>query len=325
MTAVPDMPVFSSVHRTGAASLRRTETVRPGMCGPLQSFVACVGDWTWEAVSAVCGLDVFSARNPQGEPCYLAFYSYRITANGLHPGDLTFGDKIVVDTLVRDSGRLSVLTAHRLRREDAGEHPPFDLAELYGAPRPGCLYVENLNVWLTRGEGTGNVGLIRSAPTGFEHRSLPSLPERYSPRVLCAQAREQGRFPHPGGGPWSAPAPQQVFEQPVDAVRDVNGAGLLYFASFFSLAEAAVLRQWRSRGLDLHAHRGRLLADARICYLGNADVDAQLTVTAATSFAPADSHRERCDVSVCDQGTGRTIALAAFDHHIPLPPPRAAP
>ncbi|RAJ31279.1 putative biosynthetic protein (TIGR04098 family) [Kitasatospora sp. SolWspMP-SS2h] len=273
----------------------------------------------------MCGVDVFNARNEDGRPCYLAFYYYRICGNGLYPGDLTFGDRIVVDTLVCDSGRLSVFTAHRIRRDDGSPDTPFDPVELHGSPRPGCLYVENLNVWLTRSEESSNVGLIRAAPVGFDQRALAPLTEAYSPRALCARARDGGAFPDPAPGPWLPVSAGHTREQEVDAVHDVNGVGLLYFASFFSLAESAVLRQWRERGLDARSYLDLCLLDARICYLGNADVDTTLAVSATVRRSAARARHERCDVSVRDQATGRTIAVAAFEHLLPLPQQRPRP
>ncbi|MFF2820928.1 LnmK family bifunctional acyltransferase/decarboxylase [Kitasatospora cineracea] len=309
-------PVFTHVERTGPACVRRTETIRPGMCGPLQSFVATVGDWTWEAVSTLCGLDVFSARDGDGNPSYLAFYYYRITGGGdLSPADLTFGDRVTVDSRVFDAGRRSVLTVHRLSRENGPEPPPLELEELHGRPRPGCLYVENLNVWITRGAAGGNTGLIRSAPVGFAHEHLPKVPEQYAPRFLCARARDDGAFPH-HGPPLGPVAPSMRIDHRVDPTRDVNGVGLLHFASFFSLAEGAQLLQWRSRGLEDRAFLGRRLLDARICYLGNADLDARLAVDVATGRSGNGSARETSDLVVRDLGAARTIAVASLTHRL---------
>ncbi|MFD5554698.1 LnmK family bifunctional acyltransferase/decarboxylase [Streptomyces sp. NPDC127068] len=312
-----DTTPYAPVQRTGAASVRRIVVVRPGMCGPLQSLVACVGDWTWETVSMVCGLDVCNARNAQGLPSYLSFYYYRISSSGrLRPQDLTFGDRIEVDSLVFDSGRLSVLTAHRIRRTTGPLQPPlpFDVDEIQGRPRPDCLYVENLNVWVSRSNPYSNVALVRSAPLGFTHAHLPRSPGAPAPRVLCAQTRDLGVFPDPARAHWPRRGPEVTSQQPVDVIRDVNGAGLLYFAAFFPIAERAQLHQWRATGRTDRAFLDRTLLDARICYLGNADLDATLTVALRTSHDPEDPAHEKNDLTVRDATTDRTIAVAAFRH-----------
>ena len=313
------LPFSATVERTGSASLRRQLTVQPGMCGPTQSLAACVGDWTWETVSTVCELDVFTARDAAGAPAYLSFFYFRIVSGGgLHPKQLGFGDKLVVDSQVFDAGRRSVLTVHRLRRIDGafddGDDGPFDATELYTRPRPDCLYFENLNVWVSRGDVDSNVGLVRSAPVGFEIRNLPTLPPEYSPRALCNQARLLNAFPEPGTSGWLRACPDLSVDYAVDLARDVNGVGLLYFASFFSIIERALSQQWRDCGRSAGSFLGRTIHDARVYFAGNADLDATLRLNLRARHDPGDPAKEKVDVLVRDLSTDRAIAFAAFRH-----------
>lgn len=169
-------------------------------------------------------------------PSYLAYY-YRIAPGGLQIKDLTFGDRLDVQSQVFDAGRRAVLTVHRLRRiTGPGEShrvEPFDLAEIYTKPRPDCMYVENLNVWVSRGDGQSNVALVRAPPIGFTHAHLPKLPDTYSPRNLYVKARSLRTFPGPTRDNWPRSCPDLVIGHAGDLTRDVNSAGLLYFASFF--------------------------------------------------------------------------------------------
>lgn len=316
--APPEGMPFCEAERTGPASVRRTMIVQPGMCGPLQNLVACVGDWTWQTVSMVCGLDVFNARDARGLPSYLAFYYYRLTSGSrFHPRDLTFGERIEVDSLVFNSGRLSVVTVHRIRRITAEGQPPlpFDADEMSSRPRPDCLYVENLNVWVSRSDPRSNVALVRSAPVGFTHMHLPHAD---SPRHLCARARDLGVFPDSARSHWPRSAPDLVLEHPVDVVRDVNGVGLLYFAAFFPIVERAQLHQWRASGGTDRAFLDRTLLDARICYLANADLDATLTLALRTSYDPDDPVHQKSDLAISEATTRRTIAVASFRHRAPV-------
>lgn len=312
---------FGLVERTGPASLRRLMTVRPGMCGSLQALVACVGDWTWETVGAVCELDVFNARDVCGTPSYLAFYYYRIASGGgFQLKQLTFGDRLEVQSQVFDAGLLSVLTVHRLRRitdsadEDSGE--PFDAAEFYTRPRADCVYVETHNVWVSRGNGRSNVGLVHSPPVGFDRACLPLLPGAYSPRALCSAARSSHVFPDPARDNWPRSGPDLAIDQAVDPIHDINGVGLLYFASFFSIAERAQLQRWRTLGRSDRSFLARTVQDARICYLGNADLDATLSLRLRTSHNPDDPAEEKTDLVVHDVSTDRTIAVATSRHRI---------
>ncbi|WP_051969188.1 biosynthesis cluster domain-containing protein [Kitasatospora azatica] len=316
LLALPASPlVLAQVERTGPASVRRLVTVRPGMCGSLQALAACVGDWTWETVSTVCGFDVFRARDPRGTPSYLAFYYYRIASGGdLHPRRLSFGDRLEVQSLVFDAGRLSVLTVHRLRLVADSDGPdnsePFDLAELRTKPRPDCLYIENLNVWVARGDARSNVGLVHAPPTGFAQARLPRLPDEYSPRALCTAARSAHDFPDPARDGWPRSGPDLIVDHAVDPVHDINGVGLLYFASFFSIVERAQLQRWRSLGRSDRSFLDRAVLDTRICYLGNADLDATLRLRLRSSVNPDDPAEEATDVAVHDLATDRTIVVA---------------
>ncbi len=311
---------FTLVERTGRASVRRLLTVQPGMCGSLQALVASVGDWTWETVSTVCGLDVFNARDARGTPSYLAFYYYRIASRGgLQLKHLTFGDRLEVQSLVFDAGRLSVVTVHRLRlvtgSAEADGTEPFEAAEAYTRPRADCLYIENLNVWVSRSDADSNVGLVHCPPVGFAEARLPRLPDAYSPRRLCTTARSSHVFPDPARDNWPRSCPDLVMDHAVDLVHDINGVGLLYFASFFSIAERAQLQQWRSLGRSDRSFLGRGVRDSRICYLGNADLDATLSVRLRSSHNPDDPAEEKNDFVIHDVSTDRTIAVATARHH----------
>ncbi|MEU9194565.1 LnmK family bifunctional acyltransferase/decarboxylase [Streptomyces hundungensis] len=314
------LPLAEPVERTGPASVRRLVTVQPGMCGSLQALVARVGDWTWETVSTVCEFDVANARDGCGAPSYLAFYYYRIASGGgLKLRQLAFGERLEVQSLVFDVGRMSVLTLHRLRRVTGSAAADgsvlFDVAEAFTRPRADSLYVENLNVWVARGETGSNVGLVRSVPPQFAEACLPKVPDAYSPRTLCAQARSEHVFADPARSGWPRACPDQVIDHPVDLVHDVNGAGLLYFGAFFSMVEQAQLTLWRSRGRSGRSFLARSVVDARVCYLGNADLDATLRLTLRTSCNPRDPVEEKTDVVVRDASTDRTIAVASSRHH----------
>ncbi|MGW2562305.1 LnmK family bifunctional acyltransferase/decarboxylase [Streptomyces sp. NPDC001514] len=301
----------------GPTSLRRLVTVNPGMCGSTRALVACVGDWTWEAVSDACALDVCNARDGQGRPTYLSFYYCRITSSGgFHPQQLTFGDHLDVQSRVFQAGRRGVLTVHRLRRTAGGEDgdavEPFRVSEAYTRHRDDCIHVENFNLWVSRGSAHSNVGLVCSPPVGFDHAVLPPVPDTHSPRFLCDQARRQHAFPDPVTDAWPRSGPDYVVERAVDITSDVNGVGLLYFASYFAIAERAQLDRWLSLGRSRRSFLSRALRDARICYLGNADLDARLRLRLRTVHSPEEPSREKTSIVIDDVSTDRTIAVADF-------------
>jgi probable biosynthetic protein (TIGR04098 family) len=284
-------------------------TVKPAMCGPTALFLGQIGDWTWDTVSEACHTNVFKAKTALGLPAYLAFYYYRVRASeSFHVDALSFGDSIEVRSNVFGFGSESVLTLHEIRPGNgrALDASPIDCAGFYESPQPGCIYVENFNRWVTRSAENSNEGLVVSSPPEFQVDHLPRLPEQYSPRVAYTAARRQLTFL-----PSLAPSVSRVrFEYAIDVTRDVNGVGLVYFASYFAIVDGAVFRIWRDLGRDERSFLQRVVVDRQICYTGNADVGAVLSVDATLRTPPEQPELEIFDVVLRVRGSERLIAVS---------------
>ncbi|MEW2266310.1 LnmK family bifunctional acyltransferase/decarboxylase [Streptomyces sp. NPDC047853] len=291
--------------------LTRRIVASPAMCGPGSLFFAQVGDWTWQAVGAACSLNAYRAHTPDGDPSYLAFSYYRVRASPLiHPYGIAFGDEFDVESRVHQDGSQSVVTLHRLAPPGAGL-PPLHPDEFHLRPHSDCLYVENFNRWLTRsGPGT-NHRLLPRPPAGFRPADLPALPSRYSPRNVCGRARHHGTF-HPDGLTGHDVAVSAFnTAYTVNAARDLNGAGLLYFASYFSIIDTALLRLWHQLDRSERDFLRRHLLDHRLAYFSNADPGDRITVVVRLWHHPS-SHEETADVRLTDAVTGRLIAVASI-------------
>jgi probable biosynthetic protein (TIGR04098 family) len=294
------------------------------MCGHNSLFVGQIGDWTWDAVAAVCDTDVLGARDPSGAPTYLSFYYYRLRGSRrFHLRTPGFGDRLHIASRVFGFGSESVLTLHRITRTPASElshgaaappdAAPVDPDEFYAFDDDGTLYVENFNRWVTRSDARSNENLVRSSPPGFRHAHLPSLPEAYSPRLACHTARTRGSF-EPDKPEGFVPLGEELqVDYAVEPSRDLNGAGLLYFASYFSIVDWALLRYWRVLGRTDAAFLDRIVVDQRLCYLGNADFDAVLSVGVRAWHRPGDpSGTELVDIVLDDARTGRALAVCTL-------------
>lgn len=320
-TELPPPAPGAAPQRLGDSGLYRTELVRPGMCGHNSLFVGQIGDWTWDAVAAVCDTDVLGARSPEGAPTYLSFYYYRVRGSRrFHLRTPGFGDRLQIASRVFGFGSESVLTLHRITRTPAGGTPgaaaptaAVEPDEFYAFGDDGALYVENFNRWVTRSKADSNEQLLRSSPPGFRHEHLPLLPEAYSPRLACHTARTQGTFtPDKPAGSVPLGAELRV-EYAVEPSRDLNGAGLLYFASYFSIVDWALLRHWRALGRPDAAFLDRIVLDQRLCYLGNANHDAVLSAGVRAWHRPGDpSGTELLDVVLDDARTGRALAVCTL-------------
>ncbi|MEU6952411.1 LnmK family bifunctional acyltransferase/decarboxylase [Streptomyces sp. NPDC045714] len=301
--------------RVDDCSLTRRVTVSPGMCGSGSLIYGRIGDWTWEAVAAACGTNVHAARTAEGRPAYLSFYYYRVRGGRVvHPNGLTFGDELRVDSRVFQFGSQSVLTLHRLAPADlALPEGPLDAAEVYERPHPDCLYVENVNRWITRSRPGSNQGLSEVAPSDFAHTHLPRLPNDYSPRTLVGRARGAGSFRPEDRQDLVSAGPVHDVAYTLDITRDINGVGLVYFASYFSIFDTALLSLWRSLGRDDGQFMRRKVVDQRIGYFSNADPGAALTLSTRRWRSRADPGIEVADMAMREAGTDRLLAVGCVE------------
>jgi probable biosynthetic protein (TIGR04098 family) len=291
-------------------SLARTELVTPAMCGHNSLFAGQLGDWTWDAVSASCGVNAYDARNAAGDPTYLSFYYFRIRGSRrFHPLRMTFGDRLQVVSRVYGFGSESVLTLHRVRRDDGLPPRPIEAHEFYRYADEECLYVENFNRWITRTDPDSNRNLARSSPVGFHHAHLPALPDRYSPRRTYGHARSHAAFEPPAGfEPVGKPF---VADYEVEPSRDLNGVGLLYFASYFSIVDWGTLRLWRHLGRTDRQFLTRAVIDRQLCYLGNADASTTVRVVSTVRRNPTQPHTDVIDTVLLDRESDTTLAVSA--------------
>lgn len=294
----------------GPNRIHRTETVRPAISGSNARFFAHVGDWTWDTVAAHCDTDVLRATDPEGRPTYLSFFYFRIrSAPGVQAHRLDFGDRLRAESAVYDEGPESVLALHRITRVPAAPGRPapdldLDLDEFYRGGDPDTIYVETFNRWIGR-RGGGNEDLRSSSPAGFRHAHLPAVPLAHSPRRRFRHARAHGRFASEADATAAPPAFTTSF--PVDPVTDINAVGLLYFAGYFNVIDRALLRWWRSLGRPEADFADRTVTEHELCYFGNANADATVTVEVA---ADRRADAETVDMRITDDG--RLLAVTAL-------------
>ncbi|BBY22237.1 LnmK family bifunctional acyltransferase/decarboxylase [Mycobacterium stomatepiae] len=307
----PDKECLTDAVSIGSnATITRTVTVRPSMCGANALFLAQVGDWTWETVALLCGIDPFRARTRTDDPTYLSFFY--IDAHGdnqFHLQTPTFGDRLHVVSRCFDYGPESVLTIHRIATTDAGLPDTLEAAEPFQRRRARCLYIHNFNRWIRR-EGDTNNSLELTSPRGFNHTALPKLPTEFSPRIAYDTARRLGRFSIDQSV--AAPTADDVWviDRVTDPARDINAVGLLYFASYSALVDSALGDVWRALGRSNRSFLGRRSIRTRICLLGNVESGIALRLTVVRHVVAGG---ERFDIEMVTE-EGRRIAIAAIEY-----------
>ena len=81
LAAAPRWPGRPPLTAGEGGWLERVEVVTPAMCGHNSLFIGQLGDWTWDAVGASCRIDPYTAADADGNPAYLSFAYFRVTAN----------------------------------------------------------------------------------------------------------------------------------------------------------------------------------------------------------------------------------------------------
>lgn len=306
---------MNPVHRVDGSSLTRRVTVSPGMCSSGSQIFGRIGDWTWEAVSAACDMNVHGARTADGRPAYLSFYYYRVRGGKVvHPHGLTFGDELTVCSRVFQIGSQSALTLHRLAPAELDlPGGPLDPKEVYEERHPDCMYAENFNRWIARATPGSNQGLSEVIPPDFAYADLPRLPNAYSPRTPAGRARAAGSFYAEAPHGFTEAGPTHTAEYTLDVIRDLNGAGLVYFASYFSIFDTVLLNLWRSLGRSDQQFLRRKVVDQRVGYFANADADAVFTITVNRWRSTTAPGVEIADMAMREAATDRLLAVTAIE------------
>ncbi|HEU4888422.1 MAG TPA: LnmK family bifunctional acyltransferase/decarboxylase [Thermoanaerobaculia bacterium] len=295
-------------------SLSRRVTLTPSMTGHNCLFLAQVADWTWETVSTTCGTEMYQEKNGAGMPTYLSFFYLRMSAGpSIQMHQFTFGDVIDVVTTAFNFGTESMLTLHRISRATNGSAArPVDPVEFYERRDDRCLYIESLNRWITRSRPESNEALVRSSPAGIAISHLPVLPDRYSPRMTYDVARKAGTFHDVSSPDYELVVDDYALDYTIDAARDLNGVGLVFFASFGSIVDSSLLKLWKHLGRDVPSFLSRVVRDRQICYTANAETDSTLRLTFRSWRRRDDPREEIFNVVIHDPARDRLILVSTL-------------
>jgi probable biosynthetic protein (TIGR04098 family) len=307
--AIEPLPLLLDGH-----SLYRRVTINAARCGHNCLFLAQVADWTWTTVSATCGTDLYREKNESDMPTYLSFFYLRIIGGPtIQMHRFTFGDVIDVVTTPYNFGTESILTLHRIGRasQDGGGPRPVDPVEFYERRDDDCLYVESLNRWITRSR-PGNEALVKSSPKGFSTSHLPVLPDCYSPRLVYDVARRAETFHDPASPDYELVVEEYALDYTIDAARDLNGVGLVFFASFVSIVDSALLKLWKHLGRDVQSFLDRVVRDRQICYTANTEVDAKLRITFRSWRRRDDPREEIFNVVIREPARARLVLVSTL-------------
>ena len=268
------------------------------------ALLAHVGDQRWIDLGAATGTPASAQRDADGFAVYASFYF--VDLDGFADAGLGVfgpGDEIEVVSTLRRFGRSMLDGEHAIYR--AGVLPAELPAELPPAPR-----VRLSNVFVREGGGTDDLRI--TAPANARLEDIPPSSAEPDSYRLIKEARTRGSFfAAPEGARPLWPTPHEV-TYPINADRDVNGVGLVYFANYVAFMDYAERRALEESGAyAATALDGRRTLRRRIGYYGNADRHDVLVVQVEATEMPGG--RLLFHYRITRRADGRLIAVSSAE------------
>lgn len=140
------------------------------------------------------------------------------------------------------------------------------------------LWVRSSNVFIYQERGPSKLAM--SIPANMDFARIPELPSQPDSLTLCRLARRDGSFFEPEADDVDIFDGVREFSYQLDPDRDMNGAGLVYFANFIAFldrAERGVLADL-AHPIPASVLDSRSTYQRRIGYFGNAQASDTLRV-----------------------------------------------
>jgi amino acid adenylation domain-containing protein len=300
------MSEFSALPDSRNTQLHTSFIVKLSASGSASRWISAIGDWSWEYVSRQCGVNVLRARNADGKPSYLAFCYLRILGGpGLQCNLISPGDELDVSTSGFRGSADSLSVVHQIRHKSGSLAFPLATYEELQSGDEHSLIVEGFHRWLVRSQEGDNDDLARSQPAGYRSEHLPGIPDAHHPWRRYRPAIERLSFRE--GDEWSPPGDEIVLPYRVDGDRDLNGVGLLYFASYFDLFQLGAREAARRAGWPETAFQRRVVAEQEVVFLRNANPGETIEIVSRTRRRIDGAHL--FDV-VVRRPSGETLAVS---------------
>jgi probable biosynthetic protein (TIGR04098 family) len=242
-----------------------------------------LGDLRWAHISAVCDVPICDLRDLDGHRLYPTFFYVELAFPENRPM-ASFGENDVLKmlcTLERygDSMLDGVTYMFPADRTDAAVtlYPNLETAVEAGVPAARFS-----NIFVHQYDGSEWLKKSRVSNRGF--RRITKLTEAPDSYMAARQAQKDLAFKHPGSDYLRMTEGTVRVEYDLVTDRDLNGAGLVYFANypvFLDISERKVLAEAKL-SLPQELIDKRTLVRRQSAYLGNASIHdtVQVDITA---------------------------------------------
>jgi probable biosynthetic protein (TIGR04098 family) len=247
------------------------------------------GHLHWSSIAATIGTPLSRLRTIAGGEVYATFYFIEeVFPDGTPIDSFQLDDTLRFRIAQRGFKGIAIeaqILFDRIERLPDLAHDPTPVAPSAG--RGIHPYVRFGNIFIT--PELGNRQLRVAAPANGDFSRFPVLPNDENPYQLTRAAHGSGQLGLLDHG-WEACGSPDGVEVPyaIDPERDTNGAGLVYFASYFSFMDAAERTAAAACAApEIRDAGGRLVQSRRTAYYGNVDVTGRVR-TRVSFFRRAD-------------------------------------
>jgi len=183
------------------------------------ALLKAIGHDRWRLIEQAGGVQSRHIRDDAGTRLYATFFF--IGMDGSPQSGLSgFGENSILsfDTDLHHYSRLYLDGRHTIR----------------GHPQ---LVIRSSNVFIHQEHGPSKLSL--AVPANLEFSRIPELSLPPDSLNICREAKASGHFLDPEPGDIPLFEGEREFRYQIDADRDLNGAGLVYFANFVSFLDSA--------------------------------------------------------------------------------------
>jgi acyl carrier protein len=236
-----------------------------------------IGDLRWKHVELFSGLPSKDLCDDTGERLYATFFYVEANFDESEPL-AAFGenDRLRIVSSLRSSGGSILDGYHRLMRDDGGS----TCNDALGVEPPPKPYFRTSNIFVKMLDGAQ--WLKKSKPCQPGMAAIPASSAPPDTADWCRQADADDRFEAvPTGWRSLSPTPLEDFYDIVPD-RDLNGAGLLYFANYpqiLDIVERRLLENALPVPFEPRVADRRATIRRRSAYLSNASQSDRIRVT----------------------------------------------
>lgn len=271
------------------------------------------GHFHWTAISQTVGTPLSALRDASGGAVYATFYFVEERfPDGALPNSFTLDDQVTFAISLRAFKNIAVEAAiifdhtPRLRAYLTTEAPVQAATVIDRHP-----YLRFGNIFIT--PRAGNRGLKVAPPVNADFRAFAALPDDENPYHIVRRAAQTGSLELLDTSWQCINGAGFAAEYAVDPDRDSNGAGLVYFANYVPIMDAAERAAMRANAVRRFTEREiahRVLQARRVAYYGNAALDDRLHTRVSVFLRPNEKRRVGFRYAVTRQEDDELICLS---------------